>query len=70
MGQESSPFYGELVISSSEDDQSGISAEVNAMKEQTRLMIEEAAYYIAEKRGFAPGYELDDWLKAEAQIMK
>ena len=27
-----------------------------------------AAYFIAEKRGFEPGHELDDWLAAEAQI--
>jgi hypothetical protein len=27
-----------------------------------------AAYFIAEKRGFAPGHELEDWLAAEAQI--
>lgn len=26
------------------------------------------AYYRAERRGFAPGYELDDWLAAEAEI--
>lgn len=25
-----------------------------------------AAYYHAERRGFAPGGELDDWLRAEA----
>ena len=31
-------------------------------------MIAEAAYYIAQKRGFAPGYELEDWLAAEAEI--
>ena len=31
-------------------------------------MICEAAYYIAEQRGFEPGHELDDWLAAEAQI--
>ena len=31
-------------------------------------MIGEAAYYIAEQRGFEPGHELDDWLAAEAQI--
>jgi hypothetical protein len=31
-------------------------------------MIAEAAYYIAERRGFAPGNELDDWLAAEAEI--
>jgi hypothetical protein len=31
-------------------------------------MIAEAAYYRAEKRGFAPGGELQDWLDAEAQV--
>jgi hypothetical protein len=33
-----------------------------------RLMIAEAAYYCAEKRGFEPGHELEDWLEAEARI--
>lgn len=31
-------------------------------------MIAKAAYYKAEKRGFAPGYEKQDWLEAEAEI--
>jgi Protein of unknown function (DUF2934) len=35
---------------------------------QLDRMICEAAYYIAEQRGFEPGHELDDWLAAEAQI--
>lgn len=30
--------------------------------------IQEAAYYLAEKRGFQPGQEVDDWLKAERMI--
>lgn len=30
--------------------------------------IAEAAYYHAEKRGFAPGAELEDWLAAEREI--
>jgi len=30
--------------------------------------IAEAAYYRAEKRGFAPGYALEDWLTAEALV--
>ena len=36
--------------------------------EAKRLMIAEAAYYCAEKRGFEPGHELEDWLAAEARI--
>jgi hypothetical protein len=34
----------------------------------SKAMVAEAAYYIAEKRGFAPGRELDDWLQAEEQV--
>ena len=33
-----------------------------------RGMIAEAAYYLAEKRGFAPGRELEDWSEAESRI--
>ena len=36
--------------------------------EARELMIAEAAYYIAERRGFEPGAELEDWLAAEAEI--
>ena len=37
--------------------------------EQTRHeVIAAAAYFLAESRGFSPGCELDDWLRAEAQI--
>ena len=32
-------------------------------------MVNEAAYYLAEKRNFAPGYEEEDWLAAKKQIM-
>jgi len=31
-------------------------------------MISEAAYYIAEKRGFTPAQENEDWLEAEKQV--
>ena len=31
-------------------------------------MIEHAAYFRAEQRGFAPGFELDDWIAAEAEV--
>lgn len=36
--------------------------------EVREIMIAEAAYYIAERRGFEPGAELDDWLNAESEI--
>ncbi|HEY7377988.1 MAG TPA: DUF2934 domain-containing protein [Steroidobacteraceae bacterium] len=31
-------------------------------------MIATAAYYRAEKRRFAPGFDLEDWLAAESEI--
>jgi len=30
--------------------------------------VEEIAYLLAEKRGFVPGFELDDWIEAEKQV--
>lgn len=36
--------------------------------EARRNYIEVAAYYIAERRGFAPGNPLDDWTQAETEI--
>jgi hypothetical protein len=31
-------------------------------------MIAEAAYLRAERRGFAPGHEAEDWLAAEVEV--
>lgn len=36
--------------------------------ELRRSMIAEAAYYRAERRGFEPGRDLEDWLLAEGEI--
>lgn len=36
--------------------------------EQRRNYVEVAAFYIAERRGFAPGNLLDDWVQAEVEI--
>jgi hypothetical protein len=33
-------------------------------------MIAETAYYLAERRGFAPDCELQDWLEAECIIQE
>jgi hypothetical protein len=35
---------------------------------QRHVMIAEAAFYIAQSRGFTPSQELDDWLAAEREI--
>jgi hypothetical protein len=36
--------------------------------ERRRAMIAEVAYIRAERRNFAPGYEVDDWLSAESEV--
>lgn len=36
--------------------------------EERHHLISTAAYFIAARRGFIPGAELEDWLEAEAEI--
>ncbi len=36
--------------------------------EERHRLIAQKAYHLAERRGFTPGSELDDWLKAEAEV--
>jgi hypothetical protein len=46
------------------DDYSGDPDLINKFRE----MVAVNAYYRAEKRGFAPGHEMDDWYEAEREI--
>jgi hypothetical protein len=39
-------------------------------KQKRHQWIAVAAYFKAEKRGFVPGHELDDWLEAESEHTK
>ena len=38
--------------------------------EKRKRLVAEAAYFIAERRGFAAGREFDDWLQAEAEVSR
>ncbi len=38
------------------------------MEAEWHRMIRETAYLLAEKRDFAPGHALDDWLLAEQEV--
>jgi Protein of unknown function (DUF2934) len=42
----------------------GISAQ------ERQMLVARAAYFRAEKRGFAPGRELQDWVEAEAEVLR
>ena len=41
----------------------------NFSSEQLHQIIAVTAYYLAERRNFEPGHEMEDWLNAEAQIL-
>jgi hypothetical protein len=43
-------------------------ARTQVSEETRRAMIAEAAYLRAERRGFAPGQEHEDWLAAEKEV--
>ena len=43
-------------------------AALQALITERHHRIQVAAYYLAERRGFVPGHELDDWLAAEDAI--
>jgi hypothetical protein len=50
-------------------DESAASGEGSEISNEARyMMIQEAAYWRAERRGFEPGFELEDWLAAENEI--
>ncbi|MDI1307989.1 MAG: DUF2934 domain-containing protein [Methylotenera sp.] len=46
------------------------SSSENTSDEDKRFLVAESAYYKAQARGFETGYELEDWLAAEAEVMK
>ncbi len=41
---------------------------VEVRSDEWNRMVAEAAYYIAERRGFEPGHEQEDWYQAEHQV--
>lgn len=41
---------------------------ITVSEEARRAMIAQAAYLRAERRGFAPGGEVEDWMAAEAEV--
>jgi hypothetical protein len=44
-------------------------AQAEVSPEELRKLILEAAYFRAKQRGFTPGFELEDWIQAEAEVM-
>jgi len=38
--------------------------------DELRKLVSEAAYYRAKQRGFTPGHEMEDWIQAEAEVLR
>ncbi|HWS11309.1 MAG TPA: DUF2934 domain-containing protein [Rhodocyclaceae bacterium] len=47
---------------------SAVSNAIQLTPEERHRVVAEAAYFIAERRGFAGGSPIEDWLQAEADI--
>lgn len=60
------------VVSASEDADVAqpAASDAEAQVADHQIKIAMAAYFIAEKRGFEPGHELEDWVAAEAETAK
>ena len=50
------------------DNKTPAQAASTPTKESRIAQIRLAAYFLAEKRNFAPGHEMEDWSKAEAIV--
>ena len=52
------------------DETAASARDIRVSHEELRRQIQETAYYKAQQRGFAPGYEHQDWVDAEAEVMQ
>lgn len=59
---------GDLDASTVIDDSSLQRRELPSYSDTREARIAERAYWRAERRGFVPGRELDDWLEAEREV--
>lgn len=48
----------------------GANARADISAEELRKLVSEAAYYRAKQRGFTPGHEEEDWIQAEAEVLR
>jgi hypothetical protein len=45
-------------------------ARADLSPDEVRKLVSEAAYYRAKQRGFTPGHEMEDWIQAEAEVLR
>jgi hypothetical protein len=59
---------GDGLIEVLESEQSGLSLSTTIDPDLRRQLVATEAYFLAERRGFAAGHELEDWVAAEAAV--
>lgn len=59
---------GDLEAGATIEDSSLERREIPSYSDSREARIAERAYWRAERRGFEPGRELDDWLEAEREV--
>ena len=67
-GQTGAPGVRTGAVHKPRADRRADRSDTHLAPEIRQAMIAEAAYFRAEKRGFTPGEEMNDWLTAEAEI--
>jgi len=67
-GRQSTRATGSAKVTTRKRSAEKQTAGAKIVPEQRQQLIAQAAYFIAERRGFAPGDEVEDWLQAEAEI--
>jgi hypothetical protein len=66
MGDEIDDSLDVITVDLLQDDEQDLPD--TGLQDDIHRKVAEAAYYIAEGRGFEPGHELEDWIAAERQI--
>ncbi|HAF45860.1 MAG TPA: hypothetical protein DCK83_13265 [Gallionellaceae bacterium] len=64
------PLYGELVIPFNAENETVSRQQAKTRAAEIHKQIEQIAFYLAKERDFAPGHEVEDWLRAEIQVLK
>ena len=60
---------GQIIAETPQESKAQSATSFSVTSEELQQVIAETAYYKAEKRGFEPGYEAQDWIESERDIL-
>ena len=59
----------QIIAETSQENKTLSATSFSVTSEELQQRIAETAYYKAERRGFEPGYEAQDWIESERDIL-